>query len=438
MNELKNLKIEKLVYKGYGLGFNDSQPVFVTCGLPEDILNVKTEFKKGKNLFASVKEIIKPSPFRRNADCEVFGTCGGCDWLNLEYSKQLHFKQQIIDEIFYNVPIKKKLPIIGSKKINYYRNKSFFPVASQTGKPVIGMFAKRSHEVIPHENCKLHPKLFDDVSKVFMEYVTASKIKIYDEKTGKGSLRHLGMRYSQKTDELIVVVVSKNRKVPFTNQLVRVLKENFSNLVGVVLNINPNRTNVILDDGEKILFGRDYIFEEVNGKKFKLNYKSFFQVNSEIAAEMYEFVKQQLVNSQNIVDAYCGVGSIGIYVKSVGQKLWGIENNENAILDAEENAKLNNIMDANFICGNVEEELEKIDHKIDTVIFDPPRKGLERSIIEKLDDSIIKIVYISCDPNTQKRDVKMILQKGFKVNLMQSFDMFPHTFHIENVMVLER
>lgn len=440
MNIINNLKIEKLVYKGYGLGFKDSQPVFVNGGLPGDILDVKIEYLKGRSSFAAIEAIIQPSPFRRRAECEAFGYCGGCDWLNLHYYKQLEIKQEIIQDIFKTIPIAKINPIISSKNENYYRNKSFFPVSHQNDQPVIGMFAKKSHEVVPHQKCLLHPALFDEVNQVCLNYIKASKIKIYDEKKHSGTLRHIGMRHSKFTNELIVILVTKNRKIPFSNQLVRILRESFSNLKGVVLNINPDRKNVILGEEDKILFGRDFINDELGNKKFKLSYKSFFQVNSDIAAIMYEFVKQQIIDSRYIVDAYCGIGSIGIYVKSRQHKLWGIESNEHAVNDAKQNAGLNNLTDCNFICGNVEDELKKITafQPIDTIIFDPPRKGLDKSIIENLDESIKKIVYISCEPNTQKRDAELLLNKGFKIKLMQPFDMFPHTFHVENVLVLNK
>lgn len=439
MKIIKNLKIEKLVYKGFGLGFSNSQPVFVTGALPGEVINAKIEYKKGKSNFASIHEILTKSPDRIEPQCEVFGICGGCDWLNLKYEMQLKYKQQIVDDIYhnYNIPT---FPIISGDKPDYYRNKSYFPISLRNNQPSIGMFARRSHEVVPHKQCLLHPEFFDKLGRVFLSYAKAARISVYNEKNSKGSARHLGIRYSNQTNELIVVFVSKTRKVPFTNQLVRVLRENFPQITGVVLNINPHKTNVILGNDDKILFGRDHIFEKISNIKFKLHYKSFFQVNLSTTEKMYDFIKAQLCNSKCVVDAYCGVGSIALNAAGSCQKIFGIENNINAVKDAEINAELNGIENCKFIDGNVETELAKLtkSEKIDTIIFDPPRKGLDKTMIAELTDSIQKIIYVSCDPNTQKRDVELLINKGFKPVLMQPFDMFPHTFHIENVIVLEK
>lgn len=440
MSLITDLKIEKLVYKGYGLGFSGSHPVFVTKAVPEDIIDARVLYKKGSSFFAAIDKLKKPSRCRRQPDCNVFGLCGGCDWLNIDYKYQLKFKQQIIEEIFYNLPISQKLPIIESDEIDFYRNKAFFPISTRDGLPVAGMFANKTHEVIPHEKCRLQPELFDQVIRVFLDYARASRISVYDEKTGKGSARHLGIRYSANTNELLVILVSKTRKIPFSNQLIRVLQQNFSQLTGVVLNINPQPTNVILGNDQKLLLGRDYIYETLGGMEFKLNYRSFFQVNSKVAGRMYEFIRHQVQDSKVILDAYCGVGSIGIFISGGNKRIIGIENNPNAVQDAVQNAAENGLENCDFSLGNVEDSFSEIcrREKIDTIIFDPPRKGLNRAIIDSMPASIRRIVYISCNPVTQMRDVKYLLLKGFKAHIGQPFDMFPHTFHIENVIVLIR
>jgi len=213
--------------------------------------------------------------------------------------------------------------------------------------------------------------------------------------------------------------------------LIRILTERFPHIVGIVQNINPKKTNVILGDDEKLLYGRDHIFEEIGDKRFKLNYKSFFQVNPQIAEKMYDFVKANLKQSKIVLDAYCGVGSIGIYAANDDQQIIGIENNKDAVKDARENAVLNKQNNCSFLTGNVENVLSQMEEKFDTIIFDPPRKGLDAKIIDSIPDSTKKIVYISCDPNTQQRDAGRLLEKGFTAKIMQPFDMFPNTFHIE-------
>jgi len=439
MKIIKELKIEKLVYKGLGLGFDESNPVFVSNAVPGDVLDVQVESTRRQVSFAKIDKIIISSPKRIKADCEVFGKCGGCDWLNISYEDQLEYKQEIVEEIFQNIEIEKINNIIASGK-EPYRNKSFFPVAKKDGKPITGMFESRSHNVIPHKKCLLQPELFDDICKKVLSYIEASKMQVYYERNHSGNIRHIGIRYAEKTNEIIVILVTRNRKIPFSKQLERILLEAYPNIVGIIQNINTEKTNVILGNDEKILFGRDFIYEQIGKTKFKLSYKSFFQVNTKQAEKMYKFVKQSILENSKVIDAYCGVGSIGLYLADKAAKVIGIENNVKAVQNAKENAKLNKIDNCKFVAGYVETELPKIlkDNKIDTIIFDPPRKGLEQRIIDNIPSDIKKIVYISCDPMTQVRDIKLMIEKGFVPKEMQPVDMFPHTFHIENIIILEK
>ena len=298
------------------------------------------------------------------------------------------------------------------------------------------MLEKQSHKVIEHKKCLIQTEIFDQISQIVKEYLLASKIKIYDEFTGNGNVRHLGIRYSETTEEIIVILVTKNRKIPFSNQLVRTLTQKFENIVGIIQNINPQNTNVILGKDEKILFGKNYIFENIGGKKFKLDYNSFFQVNTKVAEKLYAFVLENLENNSIILDAFCGVGSIAISVAEKMKKVIGIDNFPNAIKNAEFNAKINNLKNCEFICANVEKEMKKMD--VDTIIFDPPRKGFDNSILENIPKNVKKIIYLACDPITQLRDVTKLLNKGFVVKKIKPFDMFPHTFHIENAVILKR
>ena len=439
MKIIKELKIEKLVYKGLGLGFENSNPVFVSNSVPGDVLDVQVISTRRQVSFAKIDKIVTSSPNRIKPDCEVFGKCGGCDWLNISYDDQLKYKQDIVEEIFQNIEIGKINKIIASGK-EPYRNKSFFTVAKRDGKPITGMFESRSHNVIPHKKCSLQPPLFDDICEKVISYIEASKMQVYNERNHSGNIRHIGIRYAIETNEIIVILVTRNRKIPFSRQLERILLEAYPSIVGIIQNINPEKTNVILGDDEKILFGRDFIYEQIGKIKFKLNYKSFFQVNTKQAEKMYEFVKQFISVDSNVIDAYCGVGSIGLFLADKAVKVIGIENNVKAVQNAKENAKLNKIDNCEFVAGYVEVELPKIlkNNEIDTIIFDPPRKGIEQRIIDCIPSDIKKIIYISCDPMTQVRDIKLMIEKGFIAKEMQPIDMFPHTFHIENIIILER
>jgi len=436
---IKNLKIEKVVFKGLGLGFDSDGAIFVDNSYPGDLLDVKVFHKKGKVRFAKIQKIIKPSHIRKKAPCEVFGLCGGCDWLDIDYSNQLKLKQDIMQEIMGEMGAIQ--PIIGSEEPIYYRNKSFLPVSTKNGKPIIGIFQKRSHVVIAHKDCKIQPSIYDEIVTEFLAYIEAAKVKIYDEKTGNGNLRHLGFRKSAANGQIIVVIVTKNRKLPFTKQLINNLTGKFPQIIGIIQNINSEKGNAILGKDEKILFGKDYLIETIGKISYHLNYRSFFQINHSTTEKLYDFVKSQISKNEIILDAYSGVGTIGIYLADKAKEVIGVEFVAAAVKDAKQNIEFNNIDNCRYYVGLVEDKIEEICKKtvLDTIIFDPPRKGLEKKIIEVLKhNEIKKVIYVSCNPMTQKRDVHMLNEIGYKIKKIQPFDMFPQTWHIENVVVLEK
>nr|MBC8415710.1 23S rRNA (uracil(1939)-C(5))-methyltransferase RlmD [Candidatus Cloacimonadota bacterium] len=363
MKIIEKLKIEKLVYKGYGLGFNDSNPIFVPNSVPGDVVNVEIEYQKKDVFFGKIKELIERSPYRIESDCEVFGKCGGCDWLNIPYEKQLEYKQSIINEIFRNISVGQIKKITASSQQEYYRNKSFFPISEVQAQPVIGMFERKSHTVISHQHCKLFPPIFAKIIESFLSYMKLANVPVYNERTGKGTARHLGIRYSKTTGDILVVLVTRSRKLPFSKQLVRTLTEEFPEIVGIVQNINPKKTNTILGNENKLLYGRAHIFEKIGKKKYKLHSSSFFQVNSGIAEQMYDFCRVHIDKNDKIIDAYCGVGSIGIFVADKAAEVIGIENNIFAVQDAVANTKLNKVENCSFIKGDVEQELPTLCRK---------------------------------------------------------------------------
>ncbi len=438
---IKNLHIDKLVFKGYGLGFDNSVPVFVLNAVPEDILDVVIDYQKKDVLFGSIRKIIKPSQFRKEAECEVFGRCGGCDWLHISYPDQLRFKQDIIKEIFQKFQNVNIESIIASSKHFFYRNKSFLPLSERFDQPVIGMFERNSHRVISHKNCLIQPEIFMQISRQFLKYIKLTKTTIYNERTGKGTLRHIGFRISGSSKEILVVVVTKSSKLPFTKQLVRILSENFPQISGIIQNINPDPGNRILSKKEKILFGKDHLFEKIGNLIFRLNYRSFFQVNNGIAEKLYSFIKDNIKENSVVIDAFSGIGTIGLFISNKAKQVFCIENNEQAVIDAEFNAKLNNIKNCMFIRNYVEDEIQVLcsQNQIDTIIFDPPRKGLNEKIINVISENKIgQIIYISCNPSTQVRDVGKFIDLGYQIGKMQPFDMFPQTYHIENVVILKK
>ena len=434
---IKNLKIEKIVNKGLGLGFSELNPVFVSHSVPEDVVDVEVAYKKKQVIFADIKDIRNASEYRISPECEVFGECGGCDWLHIAYKDHPKFKNEILKELYKRVGI---IPeILSAEKNIRYRNKTFMPVGIRNGEPVIGIFSKRSHQVVPHSDCLILPELFNDFVKELLLYIKASGIKIYDEVSRKGNLRHIGIRYSESEDKVLLILVTKTRKLPFSGQLIKRMTQKFTNISGIIQNINPNFGNRILGSDEKVIFGESCLTEKIDNKMFKLNYNSFFQVNLEITKKIYDFVAENVSENSKVIDAFSGVGSIGIYLSGKANKLYLIENNPEACKNAEQNLKLNNITNGFVINGNTHQEIEKIlqEEEIDTIIFDPPRKGLEKRTVEiLLENTVDRIIYVSCDPATQVRDL-LLLQKKYEIVKVKAFDMFPQTFHIETLAILQ-
>jgi 23S rRNA (uracil1939-C5)-methyltransferase len=440
---LSHIKVEKIVNKGYGLGFYDGKTIFVNNAIPGDVVTIQIMYSKKRNYFAKIIEFEKKSSQRIDKHCEAYGKCGGCNWIDVGYENQIKFKEKLLNETFQKIDEEntKILPFQASNQSYFYRNKSIMPISGSPENPQIGMFQKETHKIVSHKKCYLQPDIYDEVADVLLNHIKSSKIKIYDEKTKKGNLRHLGFRYSVKTNELVVFLITKNRKLSFTKLLVKNLTDKFPNIVGIVQNINPTSGNTLIGDDEKILFGRNFIKEEIGGVKFNLNYKSFFQINPYQVENLYNYIKDKTNLDEVIIDAYSGIGSIGMYLASKVKKIFAIESNKFSVEDGKLNAELNSLDNIFFYNDLVEKEIGRIldSEKVESIIFDPPRSGLERSIVEEVCESKInKIIYVSCNPATQARDAKLFQEKGFKILERKGFDMFPHTFHIENVMILER
>lgn len=426
--------------KGYGLGFADSTPIFVSQAIPGEVVDVEITESRKNIRFATVREITKPSPSRQNSVCENFENCGGCDWLHIDYPAQPIYKDQVLNELFRKLTVPITESISPAPKPQHYRNKIFYPVGLAGKQIKIGMFERKSHKVISQSTCNLHPRRFDGIIETIKNYLRAAKVAVYNEKSGKGNIRHIGLRLAESSGDYLVILVTKKRKMPFTNQLIRALNEKHPGLKGVIQNINPNSTNVILGKYEKVLFGDEFLWDEMCGCKFKHSYRSFFQVNKAVAEEMYDFAGEHIETGCRLLDAYCGVGTIGISLAAKTSFLLGLESTDAAVADARENALVNGVTESLFECTDIEGNLAEYckKHQINTVIFDPPRKGLSKPIIEAIPTEVKKIVYISCDPATQVRDASYLLDSGFSIVKRKGFDMFPQTYHIENVLILER
>lgn len=438
---INNLKIAKLVYQGFGLGFHDSNPIFVSNAVPGDLLKVRVTYRKKKVLYAEIEEILEPGEARQEPDCPVFGKCGGCDWLQVKYNSQLTYKESIISEIFRNYPAEMFRKITGSDVFNHYRNKSFMPLGRKQGEALFGIYAKKTHEIVPHEFCKLHPAIFDLLGRGILKHIKNANVKVYNELTKQGNLKHIGFRYSFQTDEVLVILVTRTSRLAFTRQLVDLLLKIYPDIVGIVQNINPRPVNRILGSKTKILYGKSWLQDSLGEIKLRINYDSFFQINPFTMKKLYEHIKENINSGDRVIDAYSGIGSIALYIADKVDKVIALEENQAAVKDGIFNAELNKIKNVNFLPGKVEERLGDVcqSEEVDTIIFDPPRKGLDSSLIEIITTSEVnRIIYVSCNPATQIRDIKLLEEIGYLVKQISPFDMFPHTYHIENVVILEK
>ncbi|MCF7918819.1 MAG: 23S rRNA (uracil(1939)-C(5))-methyltransferase RlmD [Candidatus Cloacimonetes bacterium] len=434
------LKIVKKVYQGYGFSEWQGKKIFVHYGIPGDKLRARIITRKKDYLLAEVEEVIEASSARIEAGCAAFGKCGGCDWLNIHYQNQLGYKEDILDEIFQKIP-GEAMPIQGCVQRTHYRNKCFYPLTMRNGKPVYGIYARGTHEVIEHNNCQLQPVIFDKLAEAFCQYIINSHETVYNEKNGIGNILHLGFRIAPESGELLLIIVTYRRRLAFTNLLIKAMKSVYPQIRGIIQNINPDPGNMILGREHKLIDGDNFLQAELAGRKFELNYDAFFQVNREAATAMLDFCREYVNPETVLIDAYCGTGTIGICLADKAAKVIGIDNSRAAIKNARNSVKLNGISNAEFLTGDTAALIAGVisNHKPDLIIFDPPRSGLAAETISAVCTAAIpRIIYISCDPSTQHRDLRLFIQAGYELRCRKGFDMFPQTWHIENVLILEK
>ncbi len=440
------LQIETVGINGYGIARAEGRTIFVPYALPQDVVEATITHSRKDIAFASIDSYIKQSEYSIKPNCEAFGhesRCGGCDWLNCSYDAQLKFKTQLIRDVF--LPLKladSRLirDIIPSPIQRHYRNKVFLPVSSLNNHICYGIYERFSHRVVPHESCILQHPIIDQICQKIIQICRKSGIEAYDEKSQTGCLRHIGIRTNHDGSEIIAVLVTKSMKLPFSKLFVKELVSSFPILTGIVQNVQRKATNVILGVEDKLLWGKDSIQDQIGNIHYRIHYRSFFQINNACTKLLYDYIKGKVTPGARLIDAYCGIGTIGLYVADAAGSVLGMDEVDEAIGDARENAGLNGISNAKFICAKTQEYLQQNTLMgYDTLIFDPPRKGLEASIIDTVCDSAIEqIIYVSCNPMTLARDLKLFRDRGFQISSIQPFDMFPQTWHIETVATLTR
>ena len=439
-NEEYEVEIIDNGYNGEGIAKIDGFTVFVPNAIKGEVVKILIVKVLSSHAFGKILEIEKKSKFRQEIDCATYKRCGGCDLRHIKYEQTLKMKQNAVQALV-NKTLKNKIEVketLGMENPFFYRNKAQYPVGvNKDRKPIIGVFANRTHEVIPIKNCLIQNPKSEAIAKFILEFIKEKNISIYNEKTGRGLFRHIVIKVGIKTNEIMCIFVINGKKFPYEDELVEKLKQNYPEIKTIVKNINMRNTNVILGQENINLYGNGYIEDVLGEYKFKISPLSFYQVNPKQAEKLYNLgIEMAKVSKEDTVfDLYCGIGTISLFIAKYAKKVYGVEIVEQAIKDAKQNAKINNIENVQFIAGDTKIVLEDLIYKkgiiADIVIFDPPRKGLDNNSINNiLKIKPKKIVYISCNPATLIRDLALF-EKLYEVKTIIPVDMFPFTKHVE-------
>ena len=434
-NDKFTLKCVDYSYLGLGVVKQDGFCVFVKGMLKDEVGEIQITSLKKDYGYGRVLALTTKSDQRVESICPYFPKCGGCQLLYMSYQEQLSFKQGYVEEVMKKIGKIKidALPIIGMQDPIHYRNKVQIPVETIDDKLIGGFYRTNSHDIIPIDNCLLQSDLSNEVYRKIIQLLNKYEVK--------DIVKHVLIKHAFASDQLMVVFIINQKQLPHISEMVTKLKKE-ERIKSIIININKRNDNVILGDKEFVVYGDDHIEDVLMGYKFHISSKSFYQVNSVQTALLYQ-TAYDLANIQpneNILDLYCGIGTIGIIASKYANKVIGVEIIEEAIKDAQNNALINNVTNTEFICGDVATATQQLitnNQHIDVVFVDPPRKGCDDQTIEaitKLQPQ--RIIYISCNPSTLARDLSIFETKGYQTTVIQPVDMFPNTYHVENVVLL--
>ena len=450
-NDIITLEITALTNEGSGVGHykEDSSDgrgmaVFVPLTAVGDVISCRVVKVLRSYAYGRVEGILTASPDRAEDGCPVYAKCGGCCFRHISYEAELRAKQGFVQDAFMRLGglSPEFLPIQGSESPEGYRNKLQMPVSKQDGRTVCGFYSERSHRVIPVDKCALQPELFAEITRFVTEQADRLRISVYNEEKHEGVLRHIYLRRGHYSGEVCLCLVAR-RKVPEFERLAKAAAERFPEITGVVLNINRDRTNVILGEEEQVLFGRAEIKDTMCGVNVEISPKSFYQVNTPAAEALYrqaaEFARPE---GKLLLDLYCGAGTIGLSMAGKARRLIGAEIVPQAVENARENAERNSVKNAEFICadaGQAAQQLERSGERPDVIILDPPRKGCsEDTLTACAGMQPERIVMISCNAATAARDCKRLAELGYTAAVVRPFDLFPRTSHVECVVLINK
>ncbi len=447
--EIIGLDIEKLVYGAEGIAkFNDIA-VFVPDTAPADkiraeIISVKKNYARG-----ILKEIIEPSPQRVKPFCALANTCGGCQWQHINYQEQLIAKKKIVEETLDKIA-GIKIPVndtLESPQTKEYRCKVQFPVSrTKVSKRFLaGYYKKGTHDIINIKHCPVQPGIIDEVTAFLREKARELHLSAYNEKTKKGLVRHFVYRYSATNKNFILTIVINSGKIPENIiTLCKLVKEKFHRAEGVGVNFNTSGSNVILGDKSRLIEGNNSVTETLDGKVFRISRDAFFQVNPSAAAQMFKEVRKivsERITAPEVLDVYAGSGGFSVFLSDLAKHITAVESSESSVEDGLANISRNNISNITYIKDNADIAIPGLaseSKKFDVTILDPPRKGCSEEVLKGVMELTDKfLVYVSCNPATLARDMKVLSEK-FRVKLVQPVDMFCHTYHVETILLAER
>lgn len=430
-------------YDGKGIVKKDGKVIFVENVIKGEEVEIEITHEGKNQTLGKLSKIISSSPFRIKPFCPLAKDCGGCAFQHMKYEKQLEFKTEHVQDCinkFSKLDIKVK-NCIGMDNPFNYRNKSQVPF-SMLGKQVCyGFYKLNTHKIVQMDSCAIQTEDADIILKTIKELMKKYRLPAYEEDKRKGVLRHVLIKKAFQTNQIMVVLITNVNSFPNRKDLVKDLVKHHPNIKTVIQNINTRDTNVILGEQENILYGEGYIEDILLGVKFKISSKSFYQVNPIQTATLYSKAIEmaELSRKDRVLDAYCGIGTIGLIASKKVNEVIGVEIVKDAIKDAKNNANINKITNANFVLEDASKfmvDLAKTSEKMDVVFVDPPRKGCDEKFLSSIMKlSPKKIVYISCNPSTLARDLFTLKQK-YDIKEIQPVDMFPHTYHVETIALL--
>ena len=444
--DLLQVSIETATIDGSGVARVDGQVVFVPGALPGERCSVRIAHVGRSAVFAQLLSVLTPSAHRVEPDCPYFPRCGGCALRHMDYEQELALKQAHVQSCLTRIGGQtiSALPITGTAQTDGYRNKVQFPVQEQDGRPVAGFFSGKTHRVIPVRHCRIQPDCADAIRGAVLAWMEQYHIRAYDEQTHSGYIRHIYIRFGAESGQILVCIVANCAQLPKKKQLVAALLAAEPGITTIVFSPNTKKGNTVLGTEFHPLYGDGTITDMLCGLQFRLSAPAFYQVNHAQAERLYEKAVQLtgLTGNETVLDLYCGTGTITLCLARHAKKAIGVEIVPQAIEDAKFNAAQNGMENAEFFCmdaGQAAKMLADRRTRPDVIVVDPPRKGVSADVIEAISAMAPqRVVYVSCDPATLARDLKLLTAAGYTLRTAEAFDLFPRCAHVETVVLLSR